>query len=96
MKKILVFLPLLLTSPTHAQEQQAIRVYCNESQIIWGQLKKEYGEEPIAYGKGPEGTTGIMTLWLNSKTLSWTILVTQENKSCVVGGGTSFTVVDKK
>lgn len=97
MIKILVTaLLLLMLSPLYAQEQQAIRVYCNESKVIWQQLRKEYGEEPILLGRGPEGTTGVMTLWMNPNTLTWTILVTTSDKTCIIGGGGNFTIVEKK
>jgi hypothetical protein len=89
------FLSLLLASlasNVHAQEEQTFKSYCDKTEKIFNELRTSMGEQPLLGGRGPEGSTGIMTLWVNPSTRSWTILVTYPEKTCVIGGGSNITL----
>jgi len=91
-KNLIACLSALIVTTVHAEEQ-AIRILCFPTNIVFEKLQKEYREQPIAYGRGPEGSTGVMSLWVNSTTLTWTIIVSHnEGKSCIVGEGRELTI----
>jgi hypothetical protein len=93
LNKLLLAATLLTATATHAQTQQAIRVNCIDTKILYDTLTKEHGEQPLLYGRGPEGSTGIMNLWVNGTTLTWTIVVTNtDGTSCIIGNGRELTI----
>lgn len=70
-----------------------IQVFCEKTSIVINNIKKEYREELLLWGRGPEGSTGLMTLWVNPAASTWTILVSQpDGKTCVIGAGRELTV----
>ena len=75
----------------NAQEEQLFKSYCDKTDKIFSELRT-LGEQPLLGGKGPEGSTGIMTLWINPTSNNWTILVTYPDKTCVIGGGRELTI----
>lgn len=89
--KLLLGCTLLLCFNAYAQEEQVFKSYCDKTDKIFSDLRA-VGEQPLLGGKGPEGTTGVMTLWINANTNAWTILVTYPEKTCIIGGGRNFTV----
>ena len=82
---------LTLCLNANAQEEQLFKSYCDKTDKIFSELRS-LGEQPLLGGKGPEGSTGIMTMWINPTSNNWTILVTYPEKTCVIGGGRDFTV----
>lgn len=91
--KYLITLLLVTCTQVYAQEQQLIQIYCDRTETIINSLRKDGGQEVLLWGRGPEGTTGLMSLWINSSTNTWTILTShQDGKTCIIGGGRDFTV----
>lgn len=91
-QKILLGTILMLCLTANAQEEQVFKSYCDKTEKIFNELRTNYGEQPLLGGRGPEGSTGVMTLWINASTNNWTILVTYPEKTCVVGGGINLTL----
>ncbi len=96
MKKAVIALILFatgLTASSQDLQQRSIRVVCGETKKMFNDLATDYGEKPIIYGRGPGERPGIMTMWVNEETLTWTLVVTHSNgTSCIIGGGTDFTI----
>lgn len=92
LKILLGTMLLTLCLTANAQEEQVFKSYCDNTDKIFNDLRTSYGEQPLLGGKGPSDSTGVMTLWVNPSTKSWTILVTYPEKTCVIGGGTNFTL----
>lgn len=90
-QKIVLGTVLSLCLNANAQEEQLFKSYCDNTDKIFSDLRA-LGEQPLLGGKGPEGSTGVMTLWINASTNNWTILVTYPEKTCVIGGGTNLTL----
>ena len=95
MINILLLLTLLFCGHAIAQEENIYKTYCDQSKIIFQSLEKEYGEQAIIAGQAPEDKIGIMTLWVNPITKTWTLLLTYPEKTCVIGGGKEFTILGK-
>jgi len=89
--KLILGTMLSLCLNANAQEEQLFKSYCDKTDKIFSELRT-LGEQPLLGGKGPEGSTGIMTLWINAATNNWTIIVTYPEKTCVIGGGTNLTL----
>lgn len=92
-KKLLLGTMLTLCLNANAQEEQSFKSYCDKTEKIFNDLRTNYREQPLLGGKGPSNTTGVMTLWINPTTNSWTILVTYPEKTCVIGGGVDLTLI---
>lgn len=97
LNKLLLAATLLTATVAGAQTEQAIRVNCLDTKILYDVLTKEYGEQLLLYGRGPEGSTGIMNLWVNGTTLTWTIVVTNtDGTSCIIGNGRELAIRSPK
>lgn len=96
-KKIIATAALISSMPIYAQEsQQQVKLYCNDTKFVFETLRKDYGEEPFVYGKVSKTTPHIMTLWINPKTSTWTMLVSTGDKTCIMGGGSDLNIVEAK
>lgn len=97
-KRLLALLFLLVPLQTQSTqvEQAQLPIFCAPTAAVFEHLKLEYGELAAIYGRGFTGAAGdAMTLWLNPRTLTWTILYTNGSKTCIVGVGLDFTVIDQ-
>jgi hypothetical protein len=85
----------LLASSTQAQtSQQQFHALCErQHDRVFTMLRDEFGEHPLVAARGgTEEQGGVMTLTVNPETKSWTILVITKDKTCILGGGTDFTI----
>lgn len=89
--KYLLFLLLIFGVNCYAQEEQYFKSHCDKTDKIFNDLK-ELGERVLLAGKGPENSTGIMTVWINPSNNGWTILVTYPDKTCIIGWGRELTL----
>ena len=97
LNKLLLVATLLTATATYAQTEQAIKINCFETKRLYDILTGEYGEQPLLYGRGPEGTTGLMNLWVNGSTLTWTMVLTNtDGTSCIIGNGRDLTIRQSK
>ncbi len=93
MKYLITILFAILCGDAFSQEKQLIQIHCDKTETVISTIRKEYGQEMLLWGKGPEGSTGLMSLWINASTNTWTMLVShQDEKTCIIGGGRDFTV----
>lgn len=82
---------LLLSSiASAAPVQTEIPVICDDSKNIATFLVDKYKELPYVSGITQSGF--LMSLWINAETKSWTILLTNQDKSCVVNAGADFSI----
>ncbi len=74
--------------------QQMFHALCErQHDRVFTMLREEFGEHPIVAARGgTEEQGGVMTLTVNPETKSWTILVITKDKTCILGGGTEFTI----
>jgi hypothetical protein len=86
---------VLSLSSTQAQtSQQQFHALCErQHDRVFAMLRDEFGEHPLAAARGgTDEQGGVMTLTVNPETKSWTILVITRDKTCILGGGTEFTI----
>lgn len=92
MKHLLISLALLGSGLSFAQERKEISIMCHNTEAIFNELVNRYKEAPVAYGSGPDQTVGVMSLWNNQQTGTWTIVMTYPDKSCIVMDGEKLNV----
>lgn len=90
-QKILLGTILMLCLNANAQEEQVFKSYCDKTEKIFFELK-QVGEQLLLIGKGPDGSNGIMSLWINATNNNWTILVSYSEKTCIIGWGKELTL----
>lgn len=61
---------------------------CAKAEDVVDILSGRYGEEVIALGVDARGN--LVTWWGNVETGSWTIVVSDGDRSCIVGQGGGF------
>lgn len=71
-----------------------IELTCFDTDKLFTLLKTSYIELPIITGRVEDQANSIMTLWINAENKSWTIVATIDEKSCVVGYGKKFSVIN--
>ena len=87
MKHLIAATLLSISLGVCAQEKKTIEIICNASENIFKSLTDEYGEQPFIFGKKDKNSTSVMSLWLNPDSQSWTLMVTDPEKTCVVLAG---------
>ena len=71
-------------------------VQCDNADTMISVLKgKNFEEVPIWLGKG-DAKAPNYSLFVNSETRSWTIIQFNNELSCVLGSGESYTVFNRK
>ena len=92
MKQLTTLLISLHFLPIYAQntpdEVVTARLECYNTNIVFNELQKTYKEIPIILGKASDEAGSTMTLWVNPKEKTWTIVATKDKLSCIVGTGT--------
>jgi hypothetical protein len=93
MKPILLSLLLLPIIAFADAEVLPFQAVCDDTDNIIETLSKKYSEKPIVIGSAEDQAKSTMTLWVNNKTHTWTILATKGNISCVIGTGGNVTLI---
>ena len=93
MKNLITLLLSLSFFPVYAQDNKPdevvnVRLECYNTNRIFNELQKTYKEIPIILGKASDEAGSTMTLWVNPKEKTWTIVATKDKLSCIVGSGT--------
>ena len=78
-------LAALLATPAVAQSN------CAATADAERQLRDRHGEIIVAYGMMSSG--GLLQIWANPNTGTWTAIVTDGTISCLVADGTDFAAV---
>lgn len=66
---------------------------CEKTSVILKTLVSTYKEQPYLFGLADDVVNSKMSLWVNPKTKSWTILATKDDITCVIGTGKNFTLL---
>jgi hypothetical protein len=95
MKKLLLL--LLVSNSVWANPFEIKKpVICDKTEIVLKTLSSsDYQEKPIWLGAADEKLVNY-SLWVNSSTKSWTIVQFNNDISCVIGTGESYTIIGKK
>jgi len=95
MKKLLLVLGFCTNSyaETFTTPLEAV---CDDTQIVTKRLFNSFGEVPIIRGFTSDVSGTIMTMWINPKENSWTILATKDKITCVIGYGKDFKLLEYK
>ena len=95
MRKLLLILAFCTNSyaETFTTPLEAV---CDDTQIVTKRLFNSFGEVPIIRGLTSDVSGTIMTMWINPKENSWTILATKDKITCVIGYGKDFKLLEYK
>jgi hypothetical protein len=86
--KYVAFLFCLTSTIANAQSFEIDRkLHCDKVDNIV-KILKEFGEIPIWQGRNNQGLTNIVTI--NTTTNTWTIIVTDGDKACVMDDGEGY------
>lgn len=88
MSKILISLMTFISMSAFAVEEINYTAPCHDTREVYNALTSEYNETLVLGGKSQ---SGIMTLWVNTDTRSWTIMITNKEKTCVISAGDNLT-----
>jgi hypothetical protein len=69
---------------------------CFDTNELFTELKIKYKETPIILGIVSDQAKSTMSLWINPKEETWTIISTKKDTSCVIGTGVDFKLVPYK
>jgi hypothetical protein len=89
MSKILISLLTLVSINAFAVEEINYTVPCHDTREVYNELTSEYNETIVLGGKSQ---IGIMTLWVNTDTRTWTIMITNKEKTCVISAGDNLSI----
>ncbi len=97
MKHFLIFLISLVVTTAFAQPVTTKKeVQCDKTETMLSILRgNDFEEVPIWFGKGDSKAPNY-SLFVNPETRSWTIIQFNNELSCVLGSGESYTVISKK
>jgi len=95
--KIFYLALALFVLPSQAKEPETItyKALCDDTNKLVNKIR-EHKETPIIIGKAFDQANSTMTLWINNKTKSWTLLATKNNMSCILGVGDNINVLPYK
>lgn len=97
MKYILFFLTSLLCLTVVAQPVTTKKeVQCDKTELMLSVLKgKDFQEVPIWLGNGDSKAPNY-SLFVNAETKTWTIIQFNNELSCILGSGESYTIFNRK
>lgn len=93
---MLACLSLTASSAQDAPEALTVELSCFDTKELFSELKNTYQEKLIITGIANDEAKSIMSIWMDPKTNSWTIVATKENTSCVIGTGVDLKIVPTK
>ena len=90
---LLFVLPLYVLAEVKGVETVQIELACFDTTALFKELRKEYEEEPLVYGEADDVASSTMSLWTRKDGVSWTIIATKKDISCIVGVGRNLKIV---
>lgn len=69
---------------------------CDDTTIVTKRLSNSFNEVPIIRGLTSDVSGTMMTLWINPRENTWTILATKDKITCVIGYGKDFKLLEYK
>lgn len=64
------------------------KIVCEDTELVLKNLSESYKEIPIIMGNNDEGNLSVITA--NLTTLTWTILLVEKNRACIIDSGEGF------
>ena len=89
-------LTLLTAQAKSPEEVVTTEITCYDTDELINILREQYKEYPIAMGITNDRANSTMSIWVNPREKSWTILATKQQISCVIGTGIEFDFVPYK
>ena len=90
-----LLLAAALSGSVVAQENsQTIQVNCEETAAIFSILRGDYKEEPLVAGRVINAGGYVMSVWSNKDSGSWTLLVSNGPKTCIIAAGMSIRIME--
>jgi hypothetical protein len=87
--KLVAFLFCLTSTIANAEPFKINRtVLCEKANIVLNSLEKEFREKPVWQGKNNQELNTLLVV--NTKTESWTIVITDGEHACVIDSGKSY------
>ena len=95
MRKLLLIL-VFCTNSYAETFTTPLEAVCDDTQLVTKRLFNSFGEVPIIRGLTSDVSGTIMTMWINPKENTWTIIATKDNTTCVIGYGKDFKLLEYK
>lgn len=87
--KCVAFLFCLISTIVNAETFKINRtLICEKAEIVLKVLAQDFGEKPVWQGKNSQGLFSLLTA--NTKTESWSIVITDGENACVLDSGTGY------
>lgn len=87
--KCVAFLFCLVSTIANAETFKINRtLICEKADVVLKTLEKDFGERPVWQGKNIQGLNSLLIA--NTKTESWTIVITNGEHACVLDSGTGY------
>lgn len=88
-KKVVAFLFCLAGTVVNAETFRINRtLVCEKAEIVLKVLLQDFGERPVWQGKNSQGLYTLLTA--NTRSESWSILITDGDQACVLDSGTGY------
>jgi len=94
----ILFLSLTLNNAQAKSPEEVVptEIICYDTATLFKTLKETHKESPIAAGMTNDNAQSTTTIWVNSRTKSWSIVATKQAISCIIGAGTMFEFIPYK
>lgn len=87
--KCVAFLFCLISTIVNAEPFKINRtLICEKADIVLKTLEREFGEKPVWQGKNIQELNTLLVV--NTKTESWSIVITDGENACVLDSGKSY------
>lgn len=98
MKYLILLLSLfaLTTQAKSPEEVVSVDINCYDTDTLFKTLKEDYYEYPIILGMTNDKANSTMSVWMQPREKSWTIVATKQDISCIIGTGTNLELVPYK
>lgn len=87
--KYVAFLFCLVSTIANAEPFKINRsLICEKAEVVLKTLAQEFGEKPVWQGKNNQELYTLLVV--NTKTETWTIVITDGEQACVLDSGTGY------
>lgn len=87
----------LLSNNSYSQELKdtiETELPCYNTKELFKSIREKYKEMPLLIGKASDEARSTISVWMNPTDKNWTIVVTKEDISCIVGIGTDIKLIN--
>ena len=93
---ILLSLIVLAAQAKSPEEVVSVDINCYDTETLFKTLREDYYEYPIILGMTNDKANSTMSVWMQPREKSWTIVATKQDISCIIGTGTNLELVPYK